>query len=85
MGIIWYFDAPGEFLQGQDLKIWMAIPTWMLFGWYLYRRGIQRDHSGHLKWLIIVGFLSAIINLVGIRHDYDERYFPKSTENQNFK
>lgn len=70
MGLIWYFDAPGEFLHGRDLKIWMAIPTWVLFGIYLYRRGIHHDHSGNLKWLIIIGFLSAMINLVGIRHDY---------------
>ncbi len=82
MGIIWYFDAPGEFLHGQDLKIWMAIPTWSLFGLYLYRRGIKRDHSGRLKWLIIIGFISAIINLVGIRHDYDEQYFPKGSESK---
>ena len=85
MGIIWYFDAPGEFLHGQDLKIWMAIPTWMLFGLYLYRRGIQRDHSSNLKWLVIFGFLTAIINLVAIRHDYDEAYFPIITENQTLK
>ena len=85
MGIICYFDAPGEFLHGQDLKIWMALPTWMLFGLYLYRRGIRRDHGSKLKWLIILGFLTAITNLVAIRHDYDEQYFPILTENQTLK
>jgi ABC-type uncharacterized transport system permease subunit len=72
MGIIWLFGAPGEHLAGEDTKIWLAMPTWLVFATYLYLRGIGRQHGRRLKWLVVVGFLLGIINLVGVRHDFDE-------------
>jgi ABC-type transport system involved in cytochrome c biogenesis permease subunit len=70
MGLIWFFGAPGEYLQGRDTKIWMAIPSWLTFAFYLYRRGINRQHGSRLKWVVIVGFLLALANLVGVRHNF---------------
>lgn len=72
MGIIWLFGAPGEYLQGRDTKVWMAIPSWAVFAYYLYVRGIHRRHGSGLKWIVIVGFLLALANLVGVRHDFNE-------------
>ena len=70
MGIIWLFDAPGEHLAGEDTKIWLALPTWLIFAVYLYLRGISRRHNRGLKWLVIAGFLSGLINLLGVRHNF---------------
>ncbi|MFT5376767.1 MAG: ABC-type uncharacterized transport system permease subunit [Candidatus Latescibacterota bacterium] len=72
MGLIWFFSAPGEYLQSRDTKIWMAIPSWLTFAFYLYRRGINRQHGSRLKWVIIAGFLLAMANLVGVRHDFSD-------------
>ena len=70
MGAIWLFGAPGEYLAGGDTKIWLALPTWFVFGIYLYLRGIGRRHGSHLKWLVIVGFVLGLINLLWVRHDF---------------
>ena len=78
MGIIWLFGAPGEYLGLQDTKIWMALPTWMLFATYLYRRGVRGSHGSRLKWLVIVGFILALANLVAVRHGFDEEAGPSS-------
>ena len=72
MGVIWLFGAPGEYLGLQDAKIWMALPTWLLFATYLYRRGVRGIHSSRLKWLVIFGFILAVANLVAVRHGFDE-------------
>ena len=72
MGVIWLFGAPGEYLGGEDTKIWMALPTWLVFAVYLYLRGIGGQHGRRLKWLVIAGFLLGLINLLGVRHDFDE-------------
>ena len=70
MGAIWLSDTPGEFLGRGDPKIWMALPTWLIFAMYLYWRGIRRQHGSRLKWLVVAGFLSAVANLLGVRHQY---------------
>ena len=70
MGVIWLFGAPGEHLGGSDLKIWMAVPTWLVFAVYLYLRGVDNRHGSRLKWLIIVGFLLSLANLFGVRHNF---------------
>lgn len=72
MGVIWLFGAPGEHLAGEDIKIWLALPTWLVFAAYLYLRGIGRRHGRRLKWLVVVGFLLGLINLLGVRHDFDD-------------
>jgi ABC-type uncharacterized transport system permease subunit len=72
MGVLWFFGAPGEFLQGHDSKIWMALPAWITFAFYLYRRGINHQHGSRLKWLVIVGFVLTLANLVGVRHDFED-------------
>ena len=72
MGIIWLLGAPGEYLEKGDTKIWMAVPTWLAFAAYLYRRGVSGQQSSRLKWLVIAGFLLALINLLGVRHDFEE-------------
>ena len=72
MGIIWLFGAPGEHLAGEDTKIWLALPTWLVFAAYLYLRGIGGRHGRRLKWLVIAGFLLGLVNLIGVRHDFDE-------------
>ena len=61
MGVIWLFGAPGEHLAGGDTKIWLALPTWFVFGIYLYLRGIGRRHGRRLKWLVIAGFVLGLI------------------------
>ena len=73
MGVIWLFGAPGEHLAGEDTKIWLAMPTWLVFAVYLYLRGISQRHGRRLKWLVVAGFLLGLINLVGVRHDFDEQ------------
>ena len=70
MGLIWFFGAPGEYLQPRDTKIWMALPTWLMFAVYLYLRGIGGRHGSRLKWLVILGFLLALANLFGVRHNF---------------
>ena len=70
MGILWLFGAPGDYLQGRDTKIWMAVPTWLVFATYLYRRGVAGQHGSRLKWLIVAGFLLALINLLAVRHQF---------------
>jgi ABC-type transport system involved in cytochrome c biogenesis permease subunit len=72
MGLIWLFGAPGEYLQPRDTKIWMALPTWSMFAAYLYLRGVGGRHGSRLKWLVILGFLLALANLFGVRHDFAE-------------
>ena len=72
MGVIWLFGAPGEYLGLQDAKIWMALPTWLLFAAYLYLRGVRGSHGSRLKWLVILGFTLALANLVAVRHGFDE-------------
>ncbi len=72
MGFIWLFGAPGEYLAPRDTKIWMAVPTWLAFATYLYRRGIAGQQDSRLKWLVIAGFLLALANLLGVRHDFEE-------------
>lgn len=72
MGVIWLFGAPGEHLAGEDTKIWLAMPTWLVFAVYLYLRGIGQRHGRRLKWLVVAGFLLGLINLIGVRHDFDE-------------
>ena len=73
MGIIWMFGAPGAHLQGPDTKIWMAIPPWAIFAYYLYARGIHRQQSSRLKWVVIVGFILVLANLFGVRHNFGEQ------------
>lgn len=70
MGVIWLFGAPGEYLEPRDAKIWMALPTWLVFAVYLYGRRIARRRGIRLKWLVIAGFLLALANLLGVRHGF---------------
>jgi len=70
MGILWLFGAPGEYLAQGDIKIWMAVPSWVLFATYLYLRGLRGSHGSRLKWLIIAGFLTAAANLLVVRHHF---------------
>ncbi|MBI2504771.1 MAG: cytochrome c biogenesis protein CcsA [Candidatus Latescibacteria bacterium] len=70
MGILWLFGAPGEYLARGDIKIWMAIPSWVLFATYLYLRGLRGSHGSRLKWLILAGFLTAAANLLVVRHHF---------------
>ena len=70
MGVVWLFDTPGEFLGSRDPKIWMALPTWLLCATYLYLRGIRHQHGSRLKWLVVIGFISAAANLLGVRHQF---------------
>ena len=48
------------------------MPTWLVFAVYLYLRGIRQRHGRRLKWLVVAGFLLGLINLIGVRHDFDE-------------
>ena len=57
---------------GGDTKIWLALPTWFVFGIYLYLRGIGRRHGRRLKWLVIAGFVLGLINLLWVRHDFGQ-------------
>ena len=72
MGIVWLFGAPGEYLGARDTKIWMAVPTWLAYAGYLYLSGVRHQHGSRLKWLVIGGFALAVINLLGVRHDFEE-------------
>lgn len=72
MGVVWLFGAPGELLGKGDLKIWMAVPPWLLFAAYLYLRGLRGRQGSRLKWLVVVGFLLGIANLLGVRHQFEE-------------
>jgi len=76
MGAVWLFGAPGELLAKGDLKIWMAVPPWMLFAAYLYLRGLRGRQGSRLKWLVVVGFLLGIANLLGVRHQFAEPSTP---------
>lgn len=73
MGIIWLFGAPGEYLRPRDAKILLALPTWAVFAVYLYRRGVGHQHGSRLKWLVIVGFLLTLANLLVVRHQFSQR------------
>lgn len=70
MGILWLFGAPGDYLTRDDIKIWMVVPSWILFAAYLYLRGLRGSHGSRLKWLIIAGFLTAAANLLVVRHHF---------------
>lgn len=70
MGVIWFLGAPGDYLRPQDTKIWMALPTWLVYACYLYRRAISRQHGSRLKWLVITGFVLALANLLVVRHQF---------------
>ena len=70
MGILWLFGAPGEYLTGHDIKIWIAIPSWTFFAAYLYLRGLRDSHGSRLKWLVIAGFITAAANLLAVRHHF---------------
>ena len=72
MGVVWLFGAPGELLGKGDLKIWMAVPPWLLFAGYLYLRGLRGRQGSRLQWLVVIGFLLAAANLVGVRHQFEE-------------
>ena len=72
MGVIWLFGAPGEYLGGEDAKIWLSLPTWLVFAAYLYLRGIAGRHGRRMKWLVIAGFVLGVVNLVGVRHDFGD-------------
>jgi ABC-type transport system involved in cytochrome c biogenesis permease subunit len=73
MGVIWLYGAPGEYLRPRDAKILMSLPTWAVFAAYLYRRGVGHQHGSRLKWLVIVGFLLALANLLVVRHQFSPR------------
>ena len=83
MGIIWLFGAPGEHLAPRDTKIWLALPTWLLFAGYLYLRGVAGRHESRLKWLVIVGFLFAAANMIGVRHDFTEEVAKSSADSRS--
>ena len=72
MGVIWLFGAPGEYLGGEDAKIWLSLPTWLVFAAYLYLRGIAGRYGRRMKWLVIAGFVLGVVNLVGVRHDFGD-------------
>ena len=79
MGLVWLFGAPGEYLGPRDTKIWLSIPTWGIFVVYLYSRGVRRQYGSRLMWFVIVGFLLAVINLVGVRHGFEEAIEPPAS------
>jgi len=79
MGIVWLYGAPGELLGKGDLKIWMAVPPWLLFAAYLYLRGLRGRQGSRLQWLVVVGFLLAAANQLGVRHQFDEPPAPSAT------
>ncbi len=72
MGVLWFFGAPGEYLQPRDAKIWLALPSWLMFAIYLYLRGVGGRHGSRLKWLVILGFLLSLTNLLGVRHNFED-------------
>lgn len=68
MGVLWLFGAPGEYLAGRDTKIWMALPIWVVFAGYLYQRTVAGRQGSRLKWLVVVGFVLVLVNLLAVRH-----------------
>ena len=72
MGVVWLFGAPGEYLGPRDTKIWLSLPTWGAYAVYLYVRGVRGQYGSRLMWLVIIGFALAVINLVGVRHGFEE-------------
>jgi ABC-type transport system involved in cytochrome c biogenesis permease subunit len=72
LGVIWLFGAPGEYLGTRDAKIWLALPAWILYATYIYLRGFKGRYGSRLKWLVIVGFLLVLANLVGVRHHFED-------------
>ena len=76
MGIVWLFGSPGESLAPGDTKILLAVPTWVMFAGYLYLRGVRGRYGSRLKWLVIVGFLLAVVNLFGVRHHFETEFLP---------
>ena len=75
MGLVWLFNTPGDFLGHSDAKILLALPTWLCYAAFLYMRGIRGEFGSRLKWLVIVGFLFVVINLLGVRHDFTNSEF----------
>ena len=71
MGVVWLYGAPGEFLTGRDTKIWMAVPAWVIYAAYLYLRGVRGLYGSRLKWMVIAGFALVLVNLLGVRHDFE--------------
>ena len=49
----------------------MALPTWLTYAGYLYLLGIRHQQSSRLTWLVIAGFVLAVVNLLGVRHDFE--------------
>ena len=76
MGVVWLFGAPGELLASGDLKTWMAVPPWLCFAAYLYLRGLRGRQGSRLQWLVVVGFLLGAVNLLGVRHQFEESPIP---------
>lgn len=72
MGVLWMFGAPGEFLGKADPKIVLALPTWWLFAGYLYMRGVRKRHGSRLKWMVIAGFVIAVVNYLAVPHQFDD-------------
>ena len=72
MGIVWLFGAPGEYLGPRDTKIWLSLPTWGAYALFLYLRGVRGQYGSWLMWLVITGFVLAAVNLVGVRHGFEE-------------
>jgi len=70
MGLVWLLGAPGAYLRPQDAKIWMTVPAWAVFAAYLYGRGPARRHGSRLKWLVVLGFLLCLANLLAVRHAF---------------
>ncbi|MEE2658703.1 MAG: cytochrome c biogenesis protein CcsA [Candidatus Latescibacterota bacterium] len=71
MGVLWLFSAPGEQLGADDLKILLALPTWLLFAGYLVQRGLRGRQGTRMKWLVITGFVVALVNYLAVRHDFE--------------
>ena len=40
----------------------------LLFAGYLYMRGIRKRHGSRLKWMVIAGFVIAVINYLAARY-----------------
>jgi ABC-type transport system involved in cytochrome c biogenesis permease subunit len=70
MGVVWLYGAPGAYLGPRDVKILMAVPIWAVFAMYVYQHAVARRHSSRLKWLVIVGSLLALANLLAVRHQF---------------
>jgi ABC-type transport system involved in cytochrome c biogenesis permease subunit len=72
MGFVWMFGAPGEYLGPRDTKVWMAVPTWLCYAAYLYLRGLRGWRGSRNKWLVVAGFILALANLFGVRHNFTD-------------